>query len=379
MIPRLYSAFLLESGRYSYQQIGILTCCRKCEAREVRNGAYTLTLETTVNDDVADQLLAQNCLEVKPNPTDPVQFFEIQKTTRTIDGIIKVEAKHIKHLCFQICTTGDINPTGFIYKYTGTPKQVWDKIVADYITGGSVPFSFSSNISSTKAFYLGMNTAESFGNILGGKEGSFMDMWPGGEFYWDNFTIQFKSQRGRNTHFKLRYGSNISNAVQSESCEAMYSHILPYGKVIGESQKTLNFFAPRFEITGHQCRSDKTFMLDCTSLLDSYVAEDRYGTNYAEIRTAMTAYAQQYAQNNGLGQPDVSIKVDVRSTLDEMTEIGLCDTVDVILDNFGTTATAKIVDVTYDVLLERWIKIVVGSPTVTVADLILNKRRYNIQ
>ncbi|MBQ3265059.1 MAG: phage tail protein [Ruminococcus sp.] len=379
MQPILYSSFTLSGNSYHYNIVGVLTHCTKCEVHEIRNGAYTLSLETTVNEESADRILAQNVIAAKPNPTDPIQFFEIQKTTRSLDGIIKVEAKHIKHLCFQICSDGGLDFSDSIYTYTGTPQQVWNKLVSDFITGGSVPFTFSSNISSTRAFYLGMNTAEMLGNILGGKEGSFTDMWAGGEFYWNNFAIEFKSQRGRNSGFRLRYGSNISSAIQSESCESMYSHVLPYGKVTGESQKTINFFAPRFEITGHQCQSDKTFMLDCTSLLDAYVADDRHGTNYGEIRAAMTAYAQQYAQNNGLGQLNISIKVDVRAALDEMTEIGLCDTVDVILDNFGTTATAKIVDVTYDVLLERWTKIVVGAPTVTVADLILNKRRYNIQ
>ena len=62
--------------------------------------------------------------------------------------------------------------------------------------------------------------------------------------------------------------------------------------------------------------------------------------------------------------------------LDEMNRIGLCDNVKVILDPFGTSATAKITEVVYDALLERWDKIVVGSPKITAADLILNKRRY---
>ena len=66
----------------------------------------------------------------------------------------------------------------------------------------------------------------------------------------------------------------------------------------------------------------------------------------------------------------------MRSELDEMAQIGLCDTVNIELDPFGTQATAQIVDVTYDALMERWNKIVIGTPTITVADFILNKRRF---
>ena len=116
-------------------------------------------------------------------------------------------------------------------------------------------------------------------------------------------------------------------------------------------------------------------MLDCTSFLDSYEVGPQ-GAHYEEVKAAMTTYAKSYAKVNGLGNPSISIKVDIRATLDEMAGIGLCDTVGIVLDPFGTEATAQIVDVTYDALMERWNKIVIGAPTITVADFILNKRRF---
>lgn len=73
---------------------------------------------------------------------------------------------------------------------------------------------------------------------------------------------------------------------------------------------------------------------------------------------------------------NVSISITLRAELDEMAQIGLCDTVKVVLDNFGTEATAKITEATYDSLMERWDKLVVGTARVTVADVILNRKRY---
>ena len=96
-------------------------------------------------------------------------------------------------------------------------------------------------------------------------------------------------------------------------------------------------------------------MLDCTDMLDAYSVGPQ-GAHYEEVKAAMTTYAQNYAKVNGLGSPSINIKIDVRATLDEMASIGLCDTVEVVLNNVGTTATAKITDVTYDALLERWTK-----------------------
>ena len=377
MIPQLYGTLSLSNGSYSVYPKGLLTHCSKCEVKEVRNGSYTLNLITNVNEECIDDILSQRIIGAKPNPTDPIQYFEIQKTTRSIDGKIKVEAKHVNNLCYQICSEGDTYPTDTTITYTGTPKEVWDRLVDQYIID-PVPFYFNSAISSQKACYLGFNEAVTLGDIMGGREGSFIDMWSGSEYHWDNFHCTLLASRGTNTHYKLKYWKNISSADQSESCLSTYSHILPYGiATFGEIRK--NFTADRIAIPNTESVMNKTFLLDCTSVLDSYPITVGNWSTYVAARNAMMEYAQNYANVNGIGNIEVNIKIDFRGTLDEMSQIGLCDKVDIVLDNFGTTVTAKIVEATYDVLLERWQKLVVGQPTITMADLLLNKRRFNLR
>ena len=168
MLPKLYDE-ITQGEDYTSRYIGTLTHCRKCEVHEVRNGAYTVNLETTVNDECADLLLSQRMIGVKPNPFDNMQLFEIQKTTRALDGIIKVEGKHIKNLCFQLCSEGDLGREGEPTYYRGNPRQVWNRIVSAYIPGGSVPFTFTSDITTRVDYYLGLSEAETLGNMLGGK------------------------------------------------------------------------------------------------------------------------------------------------------------------------------------------------------------------
>ena len=345
---------------------------QECKVTEVRNGSYTLSLETTVNDDCAGMLTSQKIIGAKANPFDSDQLFEIQRTERGTDGIIKVEAKHVKNFCCQICSEGDYSDEHTDAHETGTPAQIWNKLKSDYIST-NIPFTFNSDITVSRNFSLGINTAESLGNILGGKEGSFLDVW-GGEFHWNNYTIEFLYSRGRSTGYQIRYGSNISDVRQVESCESTYTHVLPYGKVSNGSHK-INFYAPLYTIPNTQSLYTKVFMLDCTDLLDNYEVGDK-GTGYDICRTAMTNYARTYAANNNLGKLSVSISVTLRAELDEMQQIGLCDSVSVILDNFGTKATAKITETTYDSLLERWDKLVIGDARVTVADVIINRKRY---
>lgn len=372
MLPKLYDELVTGNSTYNYSFLGTLNCCTKCEVKEVRNGAYTLSMETTINDDCAGMLLSQRLIGVKPNPTDNMQLFEIQKTTRTIDGIIKVEAKHIKNLCFQICSEGDLTTEGNKTVVNCTPLEAWELLKEDYIDS-EVPFTFTSDITTKADFSIGLDSPETLGNILGGKEGAFTDLW-NGEYHWDNLNISFNRERGRISSFQIRYGQNVSDASQIETCEATYSHVLPYGK-ISNGNKKINFFAPIFEIENSSAKHQKVYMCDCTDFLEAYTVGDK-GEGYDEAQAAMTEYAKTYAAVNNLGQISVSISVSFRPLLDDMSSVSLCDTVDVILDNFGTKAKAKIVEVTYDALLERWEKLVIGSPTITVADIILNKRRY---
>lgn len=366
MIPKLYNEFSTNSNQYGIQFLGSISHCTKCKVTEVRNGAYTLALETTVNDVCAGSLTSQKIIAVKPNPFDPVQYFEIQKTERGLDGIIKVEAKHVKNFCFQLCTINGISPGHY---ETGTPAQLWEILLRDYIST-STPFSFSSDITASKNFYLGMSESETLGNILGGKEGSFLDTF-GGEFHWNNYQISLLSSRGSNKNYQIRYGVNISDRKQTESCENTYTHVLPYGKVSNGDTK-VNITAPLYAIPNSQSHYTKVFMLNCTDLLESYEVGSQ-GAGYSECWAAMTAYAQNYAANNDLGKLLVSIDVTLRAALDEMTQIGLCDTVKVVLDDLGNSVTAKITEAVYDVLLERWDKLVIGNIRPTVADMILGK------
>lgn len=381
MIPKLFDEFVNSDTSYGTSYLGTLTTCTRCDVNEVRNGSYTLELETTVNDICANMIRSQRIIQVKPNPFDDPQYFEIESTERTLDGKIKVSAKHIKSLCFGISTNpvGSKDPENPDVFTNVLPKQAWEYIQASYMGTPReiIPFNFYSNVEGEKDFSLGLTTPETLGDILGGKEGSFLDTW-GGEFWWDNFNIYLKAARGSTKYYKIRYGQNISDANQSESCESTYSYVLPYGSVNNTSNHKLNISAPAVAIPNSTAVYKKTKMVDCTEALDGYTygPQTAGGSTLLELQAVMQNYALHYATSNQLGDLNVNISVTLRAELDEMSQIGLCDTVTVILDNFGTQATAKITEVTYDALMERWDKIVIGSAKVTVSDLILNKNRY---
>lgn len=379
MIPKLYDSFDLTSNRRGgVDYLGRITSCSKCLCTETRRGEYTLELETSLNDPTAGALISQRIVAVKPNPHDPVQHFEIQNTERSLSGTIRASAKHVKNFACQFLSEGSISYTDNPDVFNLTPEGVWDKLFDSaypYITD-PCPFNFSSDITDTAGFFLGFNEPTLLGDIFGGANGSMIDMF-GGEFHYDNYDIVFNSRRGISSNYRLRYGQNISDANQNESCLQTYSHVLPYGSISREDGRYIYLYSPLYEIPNNECKTKKVFILDCSDAAKD-IQVGLQSERYDAARAAMTAYAQRYASSNGIGKTDISIDVTTVAELEAMKQLGLCDTVKVILDKFGITTTAKITSVTYNCLLERWEKMTVGVAPVSLADLILDKKRYNL-
>lgn len=383
MIPKLYQPTNATGTQRTF--LGYLNNCSKCAAKEnTSSNEYTLELTTDLKD-FCKGVSTQKLIEVKANPFDVPQLFVINKIERLISGKVNVYAEHIKTLCNQYVTDGasvysdeDINILSNV-----TPAAAWNSIINDYTPAAAQPpFIFTSDITTTHNFSLGLTKAETFGNILGGVEGSFLDVWRG-EYHFNNYTIEFLRSRGSNTGYRLRYGSNISDATQTEDTSRIYTHILPYGTFKdAATDKEIVLVGNLTAISNTESVFKKTFLLDCSTktknlkVYSQSTATHAAGDGYTAARTVMTNYANRYASANKLGLLTVGIKVTYRSELDSMSTIGLGDTVIVLLDNFGTATTAKVTEAEYDCLLERWNSLTVGEPQTTLAELLLNKKRY---
>ena len=389
MIPKLHVA--VNNNLSSMRCIGRINRARECIVKEAINGEYNLELTTDTADFTAPNLTTLKFISAKPNPFDDEQFFIVTRTERTIDGLIKVTAEHIHSLCNQIVTDN-------VQLYSDekenqieniTAAGAWNILTNSHLPDGvTMPFSFSSNITQTADFWFGTSKAETFGNIMSANEGGFLSVY-GGEYKYNNLAIRLQSRRGTNKKMTLRYGANISDATQTEDTANMYSHVLPYASIKDGAypDKTINLSAAPVEIIGHMCPVRRTYMLDCTEKMQDFVIYSAHtydgtlvkhyaGENYPEARLKMQQIGQEYAANESLGKPNISMSVTHRSELDEMKKIELGDTVTVILDNLGTTASARISSVEYDVLNERWNNLQVGESKVTLAQILLNQQKY---
>ncbi len=384
MLPRVYTTDNATGTQRTFR--GRVNCAEKCFTKSALNGEITLELTTSVNDNTAGYLRSQRMIEAIVDFRLPPQLFIITKTERLINGKINVYGEHVKSLANQYITAGSTvyaDENENVMENTN-PFDVWNALIAEMTTMGLAvpPFTFGSDILTQADFSLGLTKPETFGDILGGKEGSFLDTWRG-YFKFNNYEITYNRDIGIVQNFALRYGRNITDCKQTEEITNTYTHILPYGTVRDMATETdLTLVGNLTPIEHSQSDFRKVFLYDCSAkskklkVYSNSVGTHTAGEGFAEARTKMSGFAASYARSENLGSILAGITVTHRSELDEMKRLGLGDTVDIVLDNFGTSTRARITETELDVLNERWQSLTVGERQVTLSDLFIKYDKF---
>ena len=391
MLPILYEKNTTKSD-FDKNGLGFVRNCTKCVVVEERNGIYELELELSPTDRLAKDILPGRFLKVKSNPYDNPQIFEIYQTSVT-DTLITAKGQHFKY----IANGSIISERPDLALLTDkTPTQTWNA-VQEYLEPQNY-LEFYSDINTIGTVTAANARPVRLGEFLMGVKGSMLDVF-GGEFHYDNFKIDFLSQRGTNSGAVVRYGSNISSYKQDSDISTVYTHIIPYAIVQVESGDT-------HESLGERVIFLSEYKLELTAILNeaypnasphtsylsypkglSYDFSDDFtddklieysgGVNYnwQELETKLRTVAKKYVVENSAALTDVSVNItiDTAESLKNLQHCKLCDTVQVYFEPLNYYSTAKIVKTYYDCLLEKYTKLELGVTKKTIADLFSNK------
>lgn len=418
MHPRLHSEALFPTSsvdptlQIESSFIGSLEKVVSCTVTEERNGEYTLDMQLAVTDDLANAVIPQRWICAKPNPTDSDQFFKIMSVSRNISSpTISIQAKHVKTIAFnRACVGGDISTSsgGTSTYRSGTPLHLWQILKREYLVtswNDIFPYSFVAQTSPTddtdpftsKKLNIGINDACTLGEVLGGANGSFLDLF-NGEFQFDNLNINFYQERGVERAYQIRYGQNLSSATQQLTCDNTFSHILTvgYAPALDSNENRIKmrlhginpdvpgltgavpvtYFLPSGTQTDAVFSEAKTYIYDVSNYLESE-NPIHYQNEYEKrnMQLYMGELTEMFVKKSLIPYITTDIQIDTRAELDEMNQFSLCDTVTVVLDKFGVTTKAKITKTVYNPILERYEKLVIGKETMKLADIIMKKNR----
>ena len=363
MLPLLY----LTASRYfapgAMQYIGRITKLESCLVTEERNKDYTFEASVLPTDSLINDIKNQRFLMAKPNPTDPPQFFEIQNSDYDAIGRVKISGKHIKHCAYNNIVTADLDDSGF----SDTILRHWDKIQNSLVYPNY--FNFTSDISGEGFIETGYNKADTLGRFFEEMAAEFS-----GEYHVDNFDIRLLSARGKQNNYLLRWDRNIENPQLSLSTSEIKSHIVAYGTVHVNSGSgyDVQLCSDPYEINGQTSETNKIYMLDATERMRVKEIDSTRAEEISRVKADLNRVAAAY-HGEVAGQESVNLRVDFRPRLDEMSAVGLCDTINVRLKG-GRVVQAKITKTVFDVLHERWEAIELGKARMNLADIVKRKR-----
>lgn len=350
MIPILYEKTEID---FASNGLGRLRDVTSCIVTEERNGVYECDFDYPVDGAHFEDIQLGRIIGVEHDETNDVQPFDIVSYSRPIDGVVSFHAVHISYRQSKMTASGkNINSLSDAFSM---------------LSGASPenPFTYWTDKTSTGFMASADGTPYSVRQYLGGVEGSILDAY-GGEYEWDKFTVKLWDSRGTDRTLTIRYGVNMLDYTDetddSESCNA----IVPYWKGTDQAGNNLVVKGSMVE-SGMASTSGRT---ECVPV--DFTDKFESKPTVAQLE----ALAQSYMSSKQTYLPSKSIKVDFVRLTDspeyarfaKLQECKLCDTVRVEFPRYGMSGRIKIVKTEYDVLLERFTSLELGTLSTTLAE-----------
>lgn len=341
--------------------IGVLNDAIKCLVSEERNGPFELELQYPIDGIHYDDIKLRNIIVTKPNPFASYQAFRIYYISKPINCIVTINAEHISYdmsgMTVSPFTANDVASALSGLKSNSTP---------------SCPFDFSTDKTVIAPFQV--KVPSTLRSLLGGTEGSILDVYGTGEYEFSNYNVYFRTHRGEDRGVVIRYGKNLTDLTQEENCSKVYTHVYPYWAGTQYSDGNSSDVLVTLP--------EKTVAVSGTFSFTRVLPID-LGSSFSEMPTVdqLRAEAQNYITQNGIGKPEVSLKVsfvqleqtEEYEQLKLLESVYLCDTVTVIFEELGVNSTAKCIKTEYNAITDKYESLEFGDSRTNLAKTIASQ------
>lgn len=346
MIPILFEH---EETNFSSNGLGRLAECTSCIPVEERNGIKELTLTYPTTGRMFDKLIVGRIVYTTHDSTQDPEPYDIYSITATNDGFCEVKAAHISYR---------LNNTVLKPFEASSCAEVFSKI--NPMSLNNNPFTFITDKSATGAFTL--KEPRSVRSILGGSEGSILDVYGKAEYEFRKFTVYHRLNRGEKRG-SIRYGKNLLTLVHELDGSSSFDAVVPYW-IDSDGNNLVMLSSPILVLNG--TNTERCVPMNMSDDFDEKPTQ---------------AQLKEKAQAKFNGEEPWVIKENLKITYAQLWEskefealalferVRLCDIVEFI-DTNGMRAEMKIIRVEYDSLNERYISIELGEPKRNVFDQI---------
>ena len=325
--------------------LGCLNDATSCSVKETLNGEYELEMEYPVNGIHYSDIQLRRIILAKPNSYDQTQPFRIYSISKPIGGLVTVNAEHISY------DMSGLPVRGAVEHYAWYVNDVFE-----HIRNNSVypcPFTFSSDITEEKKD-ISLSKPRSVKAFLGTDEG-LLSLF-GGEWEFDRYNAILHKERGQNRGVSIEYGKNLTDVTQDEKCSEMYTAVYPYYYQEDDGLQRLDDDVIKILDTTYK----NVYVLDLSREFDEMPTQDQ-----------LREKAQEYINDNKLGEPKVSLKVSFiknPEVIEALHDVRLGDTVSVKFIKIGVDTTSRCISYEFNVLTEQYNSIELGEPIKTIVD-----------
>lgn len=336
--------------------MGRLTDCISCKVTEERNGQYELELVYPVTGTHYEDLKEERIVACRHDDAGDIQPFRIYRIQRPMNGKVTVNARHISYQLSKVTV---------LPMAAGNCAEALSAMKENAV--GDNPFSFWTDKELVADFSVKQPT--SFRSLLGGIQGSILDVYGPGEYEWDRYEVKFHSHRGMDSGVTIRYGKNLTDVKKVTDSSGIWTGVVPYWLGMDNEVETLITLSEK--VIWAENKDDyyqrMVIPLDLSSRFQTLPSEE-------QLRTAANAYIRNNQDTAIPTSIDVSFvnlwQTEEYKDVAPLQKLKLCDTLTIHHPGLGIVNKAKIVSVTYDVLLERYSTMTIGEVRSTLGESI---------
>lgn len=345
MIPILFNS---NETAFTSNGIGRLADATKCEVTEERNGQYELVMQYPVGGKMYDQIACGKYIYVTHDESKVPQAFQIYRISAPLEGSVTINAWHISYALSGI----------IVEPYTaGSCTEAIAGVKTNSMNAN--PFTFWTDKSVTADFALTIPAPAR--SVLGGMQGSILDVYGTGEYEFDMYTVKLYLNRGQNRGVSIRYGKNLTKLDQQLDASNVYNSCVPYWT----SDETTVVSDEIIVRTGESV--GRTIVMDLSGDFEEAPTLDELKTL---AQTKINA-SDNYTLTENIKIDFVALwQTEEYKNLASLQRIYLCDTVNIFYEKLGINLTAKCIKVVYDSLRERYVSMELGEPQTTLAQQI---------
>lgn len=350
MIPILYES---TETAFTSNGLGRLSDCISCVVTEQRNGVYEVEFEYPITGAHFDEITEGRIIACTHDETGDVQPFDIYAHSAPIDGIVTFNAHHISY-----------RQAGITVKpfTAGSCTEALNGIKTNSVNTNA--FTYWTDKSVTGSFKV--ETPRPARALLCGEEGSILDVFGTAEYEFDKFAVKLHSRRGTTSGITIRYGKNLVNIEDAIDYSDSYTGVVPFW---AKDNAFVN-------VSGWVVRSGNASYGNRDIIVPLDLSDQFENQPTA---SALQTLATSKLSSSNAWNPKETIKVDFVQLwqTEEYKEyaplqrVHLCDTVSVVYPALGLTADGiKVVEIRYNVLLNRYDEMTLGDAPQSYAALI---------